>query len=1369
MSSIQFTQTPASEVPLPSAPDRAVLFLDDADGLLKLKAQTGTVLPVSTALPFSSNLNSVPFLAAASEISRVDPTATLTALLPTLPSDNDEVAFYAVGSTGGGTLTIGGNGKSVFLTGTPSIQVFMPKDTPTFVFLKYSAPDLVWRIVSDRLPLQLAAAANQILISSNTDQQPISVAIADNSVVGRVGGGNIGSVSLSSFGQTVFTSTLYAAPFTAEMGQINRWSGVLSFTATVPDTGLSNGDVVGFFTPNGATGSSLTVNFGTKTLLGIGSSYTIRAQTISATTYPEIVLFKYDTGSAAWVVLNGLQQLLASSSAQSFLRSDANNQVGVVTVPDGNFVGRPVGGSLGAVTPVQAESMLTGLVAKSTYDANTVLKADVDNTPVALAVGTNTVVARAAGSISALSVSAQSLLLRGAGDIANTTIADSTFVGRPAGGNLGSMSPAQAEALLTGLVAKSTYDANTILKADADNTPVALTVGTNTFVARAAGSIVAQSVSAQSLLLRGAGDITDTTIADSTFVGRPAGGNLGPMSPAQAEALLTGLVSKTTYDANTILKADSDNTPVALTVVAQSLVGRLTGGTITALTAAESRRVTNEWVTSVTGAGPFTLLSGRLNRFNDSAAAGMTIRFPAGATDGDEVEIKEVGASTNVVTLTTAAGTTNIETVAGSIATSDTLVLAYAWRRYKWDGTSSIWRIAASLPGTGGGGIPASLFNANTILKADVDDTPVALTVGTNTFVGRAAASITALSVSAQSLLLRAAGDIADTTIAAGNFVGRPTAGNLGQMTPAQAEALLTGLVPKSTYDANTILKADADDTPVALTVATNTIVGRAAASITAFSVSAQSLLLRGAADITNTTIADSMFVGRPAGGNLGQMTPAQAEALLTGLVAKATYDANTILKADSDDTPVALTVATNTLVGRAAASITAFSVSAQSLLLRGAGDITNTTIADSTFVGRPAGGNLGAMTPAQAEALLTGLVAKVTFDANTILKADSDNTPVALTVGTNTFVARAAGSIVAQAISAQSLLLRGSGDIADTTIADSTFVGRPAGGNLGAMTPAQAEALLTGLVAKVTFDANTILKADSDNTPVALTVGAQTLVGRLTGGTIAAITAAEARRITNEWVASVTGAGPFTLLAGRLNRFDDSAAAGMTLRLPAGASDGDEVEIKEVGGSSNAVTLTTAAGTTNIETVAGGVATSDSMTLSRAWRRYKWDGTASVWRIAATYPGAGSNTAEALGTTGADVSVGGAAPPTTGQVLTATNATTATWQTPSGGGGGVTLATAVATSTTTVASSKIQDYDATGGTFTLNAPAAPSRGAMFGIKEAAGLTTAVTVSGNGSNIENPLTGLAGSASFSLGAAFVSLLWVYDGTRWLII
>lgn len=66
-----------------------------------------------------------------------------------------------------------------------------------------------------------------------------------------------------------------------------------------------------------------------------------------------------------------------------------------------------------------------------------------------------------------------------------------------------------------------------------------------------------------------------------------------------------------------------------------------------------------------------------------------------------------------------------------------------------------------------------------------------------------------------------------------------------------------------------------------------------------------------------------------------------------------------------------------------------------------------------------------------------------------------------------------------------------------------------------------------TDYVAKALFDANTILAANSDNTPAALTVGEQTLVGRKTGGNIAALTPAEAMNVL--WVtapASKTSTG---------------------------------------------------------------------------------------------------------------------------------------------------------------------------------------------------------------------------------------------------
>lgn len=47
--------------------------------------------------------------------------------------------------------------------------------------------------------------------------------------------------------------------------------------------------------------------------------------------------------------------------------------------------------------------------------------------------------------------------------------------------------------------------------------------------------------------------------------------------------------------------------------------------------------------------------------------------------------------------------------------------------------------------------------------------------------------------------------------------------------------------------------------------------------------------------------------------------------------------------------------------------------------------------------------------------------------------------------------------------------------------------------------------------VLKSLFNANTILAAASDDTPAALTVSEQTIVGRITGGNIAALTASQA------------------------------------------------------------------------------------------------------------------------------------------------------------------------------------------------------------------------------------------------------------------
>ena len=77
--------------------------------------------------------------------------------------------------------------------------------------------------------------------------------------------------------------------------------------------------------------------------------------------------------------------------------------------------------------------------------------------------------------------------------------------------------------------------------------------------------------------------------------------------------------------------------------------------------------------------------------------------------------------------------------------------------------------------------------------------------------------------------------------------------------------------------------------------------------------------------------------------------------------------------------------------------------------------------------------------------------------------------------------------------------------------------------------------------------------------------------------------------------------------------------------------------------------------------------------------------------------------------------------------------------------------------------------YDPTGGTFQINAPAAPTAGNRFGVKNASASITGVTLSGNGANIEDPTVAFALAASYSLSGNGVAVTWEYDGVAWLVV
>ena len=139
-------------------------------------------------------------------------------------------------------------------------------------------------------------------------------------------------------------------------------------------------------------------------------------------------------------------------------------------------------------------------------------------------------------------------------------------------------------------------------------------------------------------------------------------------------------------------------------------------------------------------------------------------------------------------------------------------------------------------------------------------------------------------------------------------------------------------------------------------------------------------------------------------------------------------------------------------------------------------------------------------LTASEYNALVTyvkggGTLLKSLFDANTILKADSDDTPVALTIDEQRILGRITAGSITGLTAAQV-----------RTLCD---------------VPSTSEAVLDTL-----FDAYSILYADTDNTPAALTVAASRFVGRKAAGGIAALTVAESKTLLAIAIADLTDGG---------------------------------------------------------------------------------------------------------------------------------------------------------------------------------------------------------------------------------------------------
>jgi hypothetical protein len=86
---------------------------------------------------------------------------------------------------------------------------------------------------------------------------------------------------------------------------------------------------------------------------------------------------------------------------------------------------------------------------------------------------------------------------------------------------------------------------------------------------------------------------TDSNVYDDAAVTKLGGIEALADVTDATNVAAAGAVMDSDYNANTILAADTDDTPLPLTIAEQTVVGRITGGSITALTATQLRTLIN--------------------------------------------------------------------------------------------------------------------------------------------------------------------------------------------------------------------------------------------------------------------------------------------------------------------------------------------------------------------------------------------------------------------------------------------------------------------------------------------------------------------------------------------------------------------------------------------------------------------------------------------------------------------------------------------------------------------------------------------------------------------------------------------------------
>lgn len=231
-------------------------------------------------------------------------------------------------------------------------------------------------------------------------------------------------------------------------------------------------------------------------------------------------------------------------------------------------------------------------------------------------------------------------------------------------------------ALSAGMLATNLYpnaDAtnNIVIYASEANTPAELKVTASTVIGRSgSGNLAALAIDS---------DLTSVSSGDDTL----------PSAKA-VKTYADLMVPKSLYDAHTVLYATSDNTPAALTVAEQRIVGRITGGNIAALTGTQLRTITYQFTDGTTQAA-------------DALAIPLTHRYVA-KTTGADGEVLTIAAGTFLgqmvtVLLVTDGGGDGVITPGGTAHTGfSTVTLADAGDSvtFEWTGSTTGWIIVGT-------------------------------------------------------------------------------------------------------------------------------------------------------------------------------------------------------------------------------------------------------------------------------------------------------------------------------------------------------------------------------------------------------------------------------------------------------------------------------------------------------------------------------------------------------------------------------------------------------------------------------------------------------------------------------------------------